>query len=121
MSELAEVSAIVADYIELFHAGDGDKARAIFEPTANLYSYEKDKPRILSRDAYADYLVKRGPLPAELRAKGRPLSVNVVGPGLAVAIVEVFGVGRDYTDVLTLLKMATGWRIVTKTFAVVAA
>ena len=116
MNAAEDVAKVVAAYIDSFRMGDGAAVREIFVAEANLHANERGQFALLPRDAYADYLTKRGPLPEDLRALGGPLQIAVHGPDLATAVVEVWGKGRRYTDALSLLKIGGHWKIVAKTY-----
>ncbi len=117
MTAVEHAAKIVAAYIRSFQLGDGALAREIFLPNANLCGNERGKLSVISSAAYADYLAKRGPLPEPLLGLGRTLALHLHGPDLACATVEVFGPGKHYTDVLSLLKVDDAWKIAAKVYA----
>ena len=62
-------------------------------------------------------ILARGRRPnAEYGIESEILSLDVVDGSLAVAKVEISREGGSYVDYLVLYRLASGWRIVTKTF-----
>jgi len=96
-------------YVESDLAG----LRQVFLPSANLYfPNDKGELQILPGPEFLDRVAKStGP-----KAQRKLLSLDVVGR-LAAAKVSAVGSNGVVTDYLTLIKLADGWKIVSKTFS----
>jgi hypothetical protein len=114
---LAAIEAVVQTYLDGLHEGDTEKLAAAFHPASELRSEKDGQLAELKRDAWLE-AVRSRPNP---KAKGLPrhdriLAIDLAGPELAVVKLNCAIPPRFFTDVLVLLKLEGGWRIVSKAF-----
>ena len=114
---LAEIEAVVRTYLDGLYEGDADKLAAAFHPASELRS-EKDGALVeVRRDAWLEAVRGRpAPKAQGLTRHDQILAIDLAGPELAVVKLNCAIPPRFFTDVLVLLKLADGWRIVSKAF-----
>ena len=114
---LADIEAVVRTYLDGLHEGDTEKLAAAFHPGSELRS-EKDGALVeLRRDAWLEAVRSRpNPQAQGLTRHDRILAIDLAGPELAVVKLNCAIPPRFFTDVLVLLKLAEGWRIISKAF-----
>jgi hypothetical protein len=117
--DVAELEQLLHGYFDGLHDGDVDKLGAIFHEACHLFSVTDGKLNDMSRAQWFD-LIKSRP---SGRAQGLArhdwvISIDRSGPTTAFAKVHCALPPRFFTDYLTLVKLAGGWRIISKTFHV---
>ena len=114
-SDSLAVARTVADYIRGWREGDVALLREVFAPQGVVMWTSNDGFRTMT---FEEVLEDRKPNPGY----GEPWRIEHlrVVDG-AVAVVEVFIArperGLEFTDILTLYRLAEGWRIVSKAYA----
>lgn len=117
-SQLAAVEAVAQRYMDGLYAGDVEMLGAIFHPSSHLYSVGPDGQLAdWPRERWFEIVKGR----ASGKARGlarvdRIVSTDLAGPELAFVKVETSLHPRYFTDYLTMLRFADGWKIVAKTF-----
>jgi hypothetical protein len=113
-----EITAVVQTYLDGLYEGDADKLAAAFHPTAELRSAKPDGTlAILPRDTWLEGVRTRPSAASQgLARHDRILSVEQHGPDMAVVQLSCAIPPRFFTDTLVLLKLAEGWRVVSKVF-----
>jgi hypothetical protein len=117
LSALTRLEQTIQTYFDGLYEGDVDKLARAFHPTACLYS-EKDGAHVaVTQDQwYAAVKARVNPAQAGLARGDRIISIDFAGPKVAFVKVNCQIPPRYFTDYLTLLDLAEGWRIVSKTF-----
>lgn len=116
-TEFEAVEQVVQRYLDGLFDGDVGRLAEAFHPSARLLSLHEGQLREVPCDTWLD-AVKARPAP---RDSGVPrfkrlVSIDFAGGHTAVAKVECAVPPRRYVDLLTLLRDAQGWRIVSKLF-----
>ncbi|MEL7483808.1 MAG: nuclear transport factor 2 family protein [Planctomycetota bacterium] len=116
-SQYVAVLDLLQKYYEGLYRVDIDLLREVFSPNAHYATMADGKLLTLTLDEYLPQLARRR-VPAD---QGVPygyevLSVRFVGPSTAVAVLECSLFGRDYADVLSLLRIDGRWRVHAKVF-----
>lgn len=116
-SQYTAVLDLLKNYYEGLYRVDVDLLREVFSPNAHYATMADGKLLTLTLDEYLPQLAKR-PVPAD---HGVPygyevLSVRFVGASTAVAVLECSLFGRDFADVLSLLRVDGRWRVQAKVF-----
>ncbi|MFN3853307.1 MAG: nuclear transport factor 2 family protein [Phreatobacter sp.] len=111
------VEAVVNLYLDGLYEGDADKLAAAFHPTADLRWQEKGELNILTRDDWLERVRKR----PSARAQGQKrhdfvVMVDRSDASTVFVKVQCALPPRFFTDYLVLLKLADGWRIVSKAY-----
>ena len=111
------VEAVVKLYFDSLYEGDADKMGEVFHPTADLRWLEKGELQVLSVPDWLDRIRKRPSGKAEGK-KRDDFIVTMDRSDDATAFVKVRCQlpPRYFTDYLVALKLADGWRIVSKTY-----
>ncbi len=113
-----EITAVVQTYLDGLYDGDADKLAIAFHPTAELRSVGADgELAVLPRDTWLEGVRARASAASRgLARHDRILSVEQHGLDMAVVQLNCAIPPRYFTDVLVLLRLAEGWRVVSKVF-----
>lgn len=112
------VEATVRTYLDGLYEGDADKLSHVFHPISALTTVREDGSiQILPRDEWLD-LVRNRPSPkaSGLHREDHILTLDLVGPTLALVKVKCQIPPRYFTDLLSLLKVESRWQIAQKVF-----
>lgn len=116
-SPVAEIEALIGTYLDGLYEGDVEKLAAAFHPVSHLYSEKDGEVVDLPREAWLAAVRERGsPASRGLARDDRILSIDVAGPETAFVKVACQIPPRYFTDYLSLVRTAAGWRIVAKVF-----
>jgi len=114
---LAAIEAVVRTYLDGLYEGDTEKLAAAFHPHSELRSEKDGALAEVKRDAWLEAVRTRpNPKAQGLTRHDRILAIDLAGPELAVVKLNCAIPPRFFTDVLVLLKLEGGWRIVSKAF-----
>jgi len=117
MSDLHDLETALQTYFDGLYEGDTDKLGAVFHDVAHLFSVTDGKLADLSKEAWFDAVRKRPSGKAQdLQRRDWVVSIDRSSPTTAIAKVQCQLPPRFFTDYLTFVKLAEGWRIVSKTF-----
>lgn len=115
---LMAIQTVVQTYLDGLYEGDAEKLAASFHPQADLRSLKPDGTLAVMPRAEWIAMVRSRPAPAaqSLSRHDRILSIDLAGPDMVVVKLNCAIPPRFFTDCLVLLKLAEGWRIVSKVF-----
>lgn len=117
MSDLHDLETALQTYFDGLYEGDTDKLGAVFHDVAHLFSVNDGKLADLSKEAWFDAVRKRpSGVSQDLPRRDWVVSIDRSSPTTAIAKVQCQLPPRYFTDYLTFVKLAEGWRIVSKTF-----
>ena len=113
----ATVDDVIQLYFDGLYEGDADKLGEAFDPSADLRWVEKGELQVLSVPAWLDRVRKR----PSAKAEGKPREDFVVtmdrsDEKTAFVKVKCQLPPRYFTDYLVALKLADGWKIVSKSY-----
>ncbi|WP_420100649.1 nuclear transport factor 2 family protein [Bosea sp. (in: a-proteobacteria)] len=117
-ADIKAVEATVRTYLDGLYEGDADKLSHVFHPSSALTTAREDGTiQIVTRDEWLK-LVRNRPSPhaAGLHREDHILTLDLVGPTLALVKVKCQMPPRYFTDLLSLLKIESRWQIVQKVF-----
>lgn len=116
-TDLHDIEQTLQTYFDGLYDGDTAKLGAAFHPESHLFGVTDGKLDNLPRQAWFD-LVNSRPSAASRDLPRRDWVVQIDRSGLntAFAKVQCQIPPRYFTDYLTLVKLADGWRIISKTF-----
>jgi ketosteroid isomerase-like protein len=111
------VEAVVRHYFDAVYEGDADKLGAIFHPSADLRSLEKGELRVLKMPAWLEYFRKQ----PSAKAEGKPredlvVTIDRSDDNTAFTKVRCQLPPLYFTDYLVAMKLADGWKIVSKSY-----
>ena len=111
------VEAVIQHYFDAVYEGDVDKLGAIFHPSADLRSLEKGRLKVLAMPDWLDYFRKR----PSAKAEGRPredfiVTIDRSDESTAFIKVRCQLPPLYFTDYLVAMKLAGGWKIVSKSY-----
>lgn len=116
-SDIHEIERVLQTYFDGLYEGDTTKLGHAFHDVAHLFSVEDGKLADLPRAQWFEMV--RGRQSAQSRDLPRRdwvVQIDRSGPNTAFAKVQCQIPPRYFTDYLTLVKLADGWKIVSKTF-----
>src|ERR1700682_1845311 len=111
------VEALVINYFDGLYEGNADKLGAIFHPSADLRWLEKGELQILTVPDWLDRVRKR----PSAKAEGKPredfiVTIDRSDDSTAFIKVRCQLPPRYFTDYLVAMKLADGWKIVSKSY-----
>ena len=121
MSETyAEIVSALDLFFDGFYEGNVEKLKQIFHPSCHLFS-AADGPLVDDdMETVYEHVVNR--LSPESRGQpryDRIISIDISGPEVAMAKVQIAFGDRFFTDHLSLLRIDGNWQIISKTFTYV--
>lgn len=117
LARYADVVAVLKDYFDGLHHSDTVRLRRVFHPQAVYATASNGKPLILRMEEYFP-IVDARPSPAskgEVRTDAI-LSIEFAGPVTALAKLRCAIQPRSFMDLLTLIHVDGGWRVIAKVF-----
>lgn len=117
-NDLKAIEAATWTYLNGLYEGDVDKLSHVFHPTSALTSAQEDGAiKILPRDQWLEWVRGRpSPKAAGLARGDHILTIDLVGPTLALVKVKCQMPPRYFTDLLSFLKVDSKWQVVQKVF-----
>ena len=117
MPNRATVEDVIQLYVDGLYEGNADKLGEAFHPSADLRWVEKGELQVISVPDWLDRVRKR----PSAKAEGKPREDFVVtmdrsDENTAFVKVKCQLPPRYFTDYLVALKLADGWRIVSKSY-----
>ena len=112
--EESAVRETVNHYLHGLKFNDVEGLKKAFHPEAKLFWMKRDKTlgQLTQEDWYKGFANSAG---QEEKGDLQITSVDITGNAASVKVVEVYEKSR-YTDYLSLLKFADGWKIVNKIY-----
>ncbi len=118
-TSIADITAVLQDYFDGLYEGDLDKFGRVFHESSHLYVTDGETVTDLPRETYFDMIRRRESAASQgLPRHDRIVSIHKAGPNTALATVNCAIPPRYFTDYLTLMRDANGWRIISKSFHV---
>ena len=116
--DIKAIEAATWTYLDGLYEGDVEKLGQAFHPTSALTTARDDGAiQIVMRDAWLDAVRNRpAPQAAGMQRDDHILTIDLVGPTLALVKVKCQMPPRYFTDLLSLLKIESRWQIVQKVF-----
>lgn len=116
-ADLHDIEQAVQTYFDGLYEGDTEKLAAVFHPESHLFSVTGGRLDDLPRAAWFD-LVRARPSAAsrDLPRRDWVVQIDRSGPETAFVKVQCQIPPRYFTDYLTFVKLAEGWRVISKTF-----
>ena len=116
-TEITAIRQAVQTYLDAIYEGDADKIASVFHPTSALTQYIDGELKITPRDSWLEAVRHRAsPKASGLVRDDHVLTIDMVGPGLALVKVKCQMPPRYFTDLLSFLKIEGRWQVVQKVF-----
>jgi Putative lumazine-binding len=116
-SDLNDLEQAIQAYVDGLYEGDTAKLGSVFHDVAHLFSVDGGKLADLPRDKWFEFV--RGRKSAQSQDLPRNdfiVHIDRSSPTTAFAKVQCQIPPRYFTDYLTFVKLADGWKVVSKTF-----
>ena len=117
-NDLRAIEAVTWTYLNGLYEGDVAKLEHAFHPTSALTTALDDGTiKIVPRDEWLKAVRERpSPKAAGMVRGDHILTIDLVGPTLALVKVKCQMPPRYFTDLLSFLKVESKWQIVQKVF-----
>jgi hypothetical protein len=116
-SDLNDLERALQTYFDGLYEGDTKKLGSVFHDVAHLFSATDGKLADMSREQWFDMVRSRKSAQSQdLPRRDWVVQIDRSGPNTAFAKVHCQIPPRYFTDYLSFVKLADGWRIVSKTF-----
>ena len=116
-SDLNDLEQALQTYFDGLYAGDTAKLGSVFHDVAHLFSVTDGKLADLPRAQWFEAVRNRPSAQSrDLPRRDWVVQIDRSSPTTAFAKVQCQIPPRYFTDYLTFVKLAEGWRIVSKTF-----
>ena len=113
----SSVESVVQTYFDGLYEGDADKLAAAFDPSADLRWVEKGELKILKVPDWLAWVRKRPSAKADRKPR-EDFIVTIDRSDDSTAFIKVRCQlpPRYFTDYLVAMKLADGWKIVSKSY-----
>lgn len=115
MTDNDQIIATVTDYIEGIRDGSGIRVAKAFYSSVNLNSLDADGNLVLTPRSALEALADSGTLPPN----NSEITHVEINNDMALVKVTIDLPTFQFFDLLTLLRLNVGWRIVSKTYTTV--
>ena len=116
-NDLHDIEAVLQTYFDGLYEGNTTKLASAFHDVAHLFASEDGKLADMSRQQWFDLVKSRQSAQSrDLPRRDWVVQIDRSGPNTAFAKVHCQIPPRYFTDYLTLVKLADGWKIVSKTY-----
>ena len=116
-SDLTDLEQVLQTYFDGLYEGNTAKLESVFHDVAHLFSVDDGKLADLPREKWFELIGSRKSAQAqELSRHDFIVHIDRSSPTTAFAKVQCQIPPRYFTDYLTFVKLADGWKIVSKTF-----
>lgn len=115
MTDQALITATVTDYMEGIRDGNGSRIANAFYSSVNLNSLDADGNLVLTPRSALEDLADSGTLPEN----SSEITDIEITNDMALVKVTIDLPTFRYFDLLTLLRLNVGWKIVSKTYTTV--
>ncbi|WP_299138916.1 nuclear transport factor 2 family protein [uncultured Tateyamaria sp.] len=115
MTDKDQIIATVTDYIEGIRDGSGARVAKAFYSSVNLNSLDADGNLVLTPRSALEALADSGTLPPN----NSEITHVEVNNDMALVKVTIDLPTFQFFDLLTLLRLNVGWKIVSKTYTTV--
>jgi hypothetical protein len=116
-SDRSSVEAVVQTYFDGLYEGDADKLAEAFDPSADLRWLEKGELKILTVPDWLAWVRKRPSGKAQGKAREDFIvTIDRSDDNTAFIKVRCQLPPRYFTDYLVAMKLAGGWKIVSKSY-----
>jgi len=117
-NDIKAIEAVTRTYLDGLYEGDVAKLAHAFHPTSALTTVKDDGSiQIVPREQWLDAVRNRpSPKAAGLAREDHILTIDLVGPTMALVKVKCQMPPRYFTDLLSFLKVESQWQIVQKVF-----
>lgn len=112
-----EIEQLITNYLDGLYEGDADKIALAFHGTSALTSAPDGKLSVVPREQWLE-IVRNRPSPRSqgLTRHDELLSIDIVGPTMALVKLRCAIPPRFFTDQLSLLKIDGRWQVAQKVF-----
>jgi hypothetical protein len=116
-SDLNDLEQAIQTYLDGLYEGDTAKLGAVFHDVSHLFSVTDGALADLPRETWFEFVRSRKSAQSQdLPRNDFVVHIDRSSPATAFAKVQCQIPPRYFTDYLTFVKLADGWKIVSKTF-----
>ncbi|HXT81093.1 MAG TPA: nuclear transport factor 2 family protein [Acetobacteraceae bacterium] len=116
-TDLQDIEGAVQTYFDGLYEGDTAKLASVFHDVSHLFSVTDGKLEDLPRAQWFELVRSRQSAQTrDLPRRDWVVQIDRSGPNTAFAKVHCQIPPRYFTDYLTFVRLAVGWKIVSKTY-----
>jgi len=116
-SDLQQIEQVLQTYFDGLYEGDTARLAHAFHQEAHLFSSEDGRLADMSRAQWFELLRNRPSAQSrDLQRRDWVVQIDRSGPNTAFAKVHCQIPPRYFTDYLTLVRLADGWKVISKTY-----
>jgi hypothetical protein len=116
-SDLTDLEHAVQTYFDGLYEGDTAKLGSVFHDVAHLFSVRDGKLEDLPREKWFEFVRgRKSARDQDLPRNDFIVQIDRSSPATAFVKVQCQIPPRYFTDYLTFVKLADGWKVVSKTF-----
>ena len=116
-TDMHDIEQALQTYLDGLYEGDTGKLAVVFHPESHLFGVTDGKLDDLPRAAWFDLINSRPSAASrDLPRRDWVVQIDRSSANTAFAKVQCQIPPRYFTDYLTFVKLADGWRIISKTF-----
>jgi hypothetical protein len=116
-TEITALRAATQTYLDGLYEGDADKIATVFLPTSALTHVVDNELKVMSRDAWLDWVRTRpSPKANGMAREDHVLALDLISDTLAHVKVKCQVPPRYFTDVLSFVKLDGQWAVAQKVF-----
>lgn len=115
-----EIRTLLERYFDGLHRSDSTILREVFHPDLAYVNATEGTYERMGLAAYMARIDARTPPASRGDPRGGAVErIEIKGGRIAIVEARMTMMGRDYQDLLTLIRAPDGWRVLTKVFAFV--
>ena len=116
-SDRIEINALMSRYFDGLYHSDSDVLRTVFHPELAYVNATIGNHEFMGLDAYMKRIDARTPPASRGDAREEVIEeVTLKGGEIGVIEARMTMLGRNYSDLLTIIRSQDGWRVLTKVF-----
>lgn len=116
-SDRIEINALMSRYFDGLYHSDSDVLRTVFHPELAYVNATIGNHEFMGLDAYMKRIDARTPPASRGDAREEVIEeVTLKGGEIGVVEARMTMFGRNYSDLLTIIRSEDGWRVLTKVF-----
>ncbi|MGH1482010.1 MAG: nuclear transport factor 2 family protein [Geminicoccales bacterium] len=112
-----EIEALMQRYFDGLHQSDCAVLRAVFHPELAYVNATQGNHEFMGLEAYMARIDGRTPLASRNDPRDDVIErITLKGGQIGVVEARMTMLGRDYQDLLTVIRTDDGWKVLTKVF-----
>lgn len=112
-----EINALMTRYFDGLYQSDSSVLRSVFHPELSYVNATVGNHEFLGLEAYMMRIDARTPPASRNDSREEKIEkITLKGGKIGVVEARMTMLGRNYQDLLTIIRVPDGWRVLTKVF-----